>query len=127
MFCFNCFICSIFALWNGSYEDRFQALLRKVKTDKIILNIEKPKIETLTQEIQTEEPLLFNNFTQTTTLHKRARAANRNHMISQTKIQRVSTIVPQTFRGGGFLYYSRSIDEDEANSVKKQSYYEDFE
>jgi hypothetical protein len=100
-----------------TYEDPYQVLLRKVKTDKIVLNEERLKTDCHGQAVQTEEPLLFDNFTQTSTVHKRARGSNRNHIISQTKVQRVSTIVPQTFRGGGFLYYSRSIDEDEVNSI----------
>lgn len=46
-------------------------------------------------------------------------------MISNKKINRMQTFRPQTFRGGGFLYYSKSIEEDTSNNQQKPSFYED--
>lgn len=43
------------------------------------------------------------------------------------KISRMMTIHPHTYRGGGFLYYSRSIDEETPKNGQKIETYEDHE
>ena len=74
---------------------------------------------------QTIEPNTWNVFTQTEGKYGRGKKDKGDGMIANQKISRMQTYKPQTFRGGGFLYYSKSIEEDASNNQQKPSFYED--
>jgi len=63
--------------------------------------------------------------TQTTQLNKRK--SSKTSRSSLQKVQKVSAIKPQTVRGGGFLHYSRSIDNDASGSENKTINFDDFQ
>ena len=67
-----------------------------------------------------------NSFTQSEEQRVYLKVKNKDgNMISKRKVVRQSTIKPQTFRGGGFLYFSKSIEGEEGSNNQKPSYYED--
>ena len=83
-------------------------------------------IITIDQCWQTSPPITSDAFTQTVEKPNILRSkGNRNSSSSRSKSFKKTSIIPQTYRGGGFLYYSRSIEGDELSSTLQKPSYED--
>ena len=84
-------------------------------------------IITIDQCWQTSPTIISDAFTQTVEKPNILRSkGNRNSSSSRSKSFKKTSIIPQTYRGGGFLYYSRSIEGDELSSTLQKPSYEDY-
>ncbi|CAI2387397.1 unnamed protein product [Moneuplotes crassus] len=112
------------------YKDPYKKLMKRLKEDteiRVIVKEEKPLM--MNKRLQTRDAPTMTNFTQTPTIKTgiKTRRFERESSCSLSKIVRQTSIVPQTYRGGGFLHYSRSIETDEVISPALKPSYEDHQ